>query len=157
MVIIKLYGSDWTPELGIEVVFSVLALGVVTVYCFAVVYVHDDNVEVLVAKLECWFYPLYFAEKRKEEPVKQQKLGKFGKNPGVETSFLPDRYDDCTSPNHLTFITCSWYLVPRVMLALSTDYQEWMGKGVVFTCFWYCSSWFAFCSCQLWDGLISVS
>ncbi|KAG0570326.1 hypothetical protein KC19_6G154300 [Ceratodon purpureus] len=31
------------------------------------------------------------AEKEKEEPMKQQKLGKFGKNPGVETSFLPDR------------------------------------------------------------------
>lgn len=31
------------------------------------------------------------AGKQTLEPIKQQKLGKFGKNPGVETSFLPDR------------------------------------------------------------------
>lgn len=31
------------------------------------------------------------AEKQKEEPKQPQKLGKFGKDPGVETSFLPDR------------------------------------------------------------------
>ncbi len=34
-----------------------------------------------------------FAERQREEARKQQKLGKFGKNPAVETSFLPDRYD----------------------------------------------------------------
>lgn len=70
MVIIKFYGLDWILELGIEVVFLVLVFGVVIVYCFVVVYVYDDNVEVLVVKFECWFYFFYFVEKWKEEFVK---------------------------------------------------------------------------------------
>lgn len=44
------------------------------------------------------------AEKQKGEPLKQQKLGKFGKDPNVETSFLPDRYCDCTFFPQLTII-----------------------------------------------------
>lgn len=43
-------------------------------------------------------------EKQKGEPLKQQKLGKFGKDPNVETSFLPDRYCDCTFFPQLTII-----------------------------------------------------
>lgn len=42
------------------------------------------------------------AERQREESRKQQKLGKFGKDPGVETSFLPDRYGDCASLNCCT-------------------------------------------------------
>lgn len=44
--------------------------------------------------------------------MQQQKLGKFGKNPGVETSFLPDRYDGYTChSNRFFFVDEGWYLV----------------------------------------------
>lgn len=57
---------------------------------------------------------LCISDKQNEEPKKPQKLGKFGKDPGVETSFLPDRYDYCTCPHHLTFMWMrvgDWYLL----------------------------------------------
>jgi len=63
----------------------------------------------LIVPLNTDFHSLY-SEKQKEEPKKPQKLGKFGKDPGVETGFLPDRYDYCTSPYYLTLCTCSWWM-----------------------------------------------
>jgi hypothetical protein len=47
-------------------------------------------------------FSISVAERQREESRKQQKLGKFGKDPGVETSFLPDRYGDCASLNCCT-------------------------------------------------------
>jgi hypothetical protein len=55
-------------------------------------------------------YSVSFAEKQKEEPMKQQSLGNFGKNLGVETSFLLERYDDCTSFDRLIFFICCWWM-----------------------------------------------
>lgn len=87
-------------------------------------------------------FSLHLAEKEKEEFKKPQKLGKFGKDPGVETSFLPDRYDYCTSLHHLTFITSSWWMRAGMLcmtLILCVDKQECM--NIWMRSFWVAIAW----------------
>ncbi|KAG0570331.1 hypothetical protein KC19_6G154300 [Ceratodon purpureus] len=71
------------------------------------------------------------AEKEKEEPMKQQKLGKFGKNPGVETSFLPDREREAEEQAERERLRSEWLQQQSRIKnePLEITYSYWDGAG----------------------------
>lgn len=71
------------------------------------------------------------AGKQTLEPIKQQKLGKFGKNPGVETSFLPDREREAEEQAERERLRTQWLQEQSRVKneALEITYSYWDGAG----------------------------
>ncbi|KAH8953452.1 hypothetical protein BDL97_08G028400 [Sphagnum fallax] len=71
------------------------------------------------------------AERQREEARKQQKLGKFGKNPAVETSFLPDREREAEEQAERERLRKQWLSEQERIRnePLEITYSYWDGAG----------------------------